>query len=75
MEAMEEDYSGGYGGRNNEDYEGYNGGYGGRNNGGKTMAKAMEEGIMEAMKEDYSGGYGGRNNGGKTMVEAMEGGK
>ena len=44
MEAMEEDYSGGYGGRNNEDYEGYNGGYGGRNNGGKTMVEAMEGG-------------------------------
>jgi len=44
MKAMKEDYSGGYGGRNNEDYEGYNEGYEGRNNGGKTMVKAIEGG-------------------------------
>ena len=31
---MKEDYSGGYEGRNNEDYEGYNEGYGERNNEG-----------------------------------------
>jgi len=47
MKAMEEDYDGGYGGRNN---------------GGKTMAEAMEEETMETMEEDYGGSYGGRNN-------------
>jgi len=55
MKAMEEDYSGGYEERNNEDYEGYNGGYEGRNNGGKTMMEAMAKTI----EKDYGGGYEG----------------
>jgi len=29
---------------------------------GRTMAEAIEKGIMKAMKKDYDGGYEGRNN-------------
>ena len=49
MEAMEEDYDGGYGGRNN---------------GGKTMAEAMAKTMEEDYGEGYggrnNGGYEGR---------------